>query len=997
MKKLLIIFVSLATITVGTPVAIAGLIYTPNADIPYELYEENIDIQDELYMELGRAIDSLATDGDGVLDIGVTEDTINRMIYAVMKDNIDDFTYAPGDDCNDDACKYILSEEINVTDGPSGNVGLLGVWVDIYENTFVLNVYLEGMGYKTNAQIYLQFLDTDNYYEFKLDKIKLGSLPVPISALRDLANFVLEQANASFTIDSLDDDINQDLDDENIPVDVSINNFNVIVYKDGLAEYSRDSLLNEDPANEDIAEFAYEFINFIFESDLFSLGFFDGTDDNGFVGAEFDLSTFEFDEVRDGNPTFAVALEDVNADLEIVIADNPSLLTSSGVNEKINMVREVLINGYANYEQKYHLDMLNLDVSGLGYTDVSEIPGIINEVMDANPSIYVKDEEEYEFKTNIERLLYTSLETLDTGLYELEVGQDDINRGVFSTGVLQTTSQSFLYPNATTGDMTEIATAGVESFWIDFSEDVAQLKLLADINGYKIVGTISFEILDKFSTDDSFEVSLTDVSFGGFNIPNSLIASGFKLAVANSETVNFIEESELYPEGAIEFDFGILDLSVAGTEGVIRLTVGEDNIIELFNKEEDPENVDNTGNNAIEDILNIIFDNNLINFSVNGTATAEGNIVLAADVALLESTDVTDIPIYLYDLHDEDGFNAELFNVEEFMQDRVMSFVFNQVLDEPVFVLSEQSINKMFYSSMNGAQDIGTSVEYYNGTEDTVAELGVEAIWFDLVDDGVNNQIIIYAFADFNGLPSLIAVETSITYVTDPITGYNIEMILEFTSITIGKDAGETIDEYLDIPVDTLLGLIGDSFDTIPFATFDSTNNTISITAESVSLMIADGTAGDSMEDAVLEVVGITVANNEFRLNVEYLDTTVQETIEQYVAAVETVTSLFGEGGDLNDELDTVFAPDVDDTPEEIAAKEEVQSLLEEISNTINDPENGTADVEDVTQLFEVYSTLDQETQDDFLALLENNIDPSIFDGFDSSILGNEEESSPIG
>ena len=101
-----------------------------------------------------------------------------------------------------------------------------------------------------------------------------------------------------------------------------------------------------------------------------------------------------------------------------------------------------------------------------------------------------------------------------------------------------------------------------------------------------------------------------------------------------------------------------------------------------------------TGNALAQEVLSIIFDNELINFSFE-----EEQFVLTAGVSKFRSNE-TDIPAYLYDLHFKemvDGvevigeFDPDSFDPESYIVDMFTEYIFNSALVGGGFEIYEKT------------------------------------------------------------------------------------------------------------------------------------------------------------------------------------------------------------------------------------------------------------------------------------------------------------------
>ncbi len=272
MKKLFNSIFIMGLAFVGIPALGLAVMYDGSGaeNMPVYLYTDDADAKRMMYAELDSAIKDVEDDVTVDMVYNLNQDIINTAIYEVFKG--DDFNpdYQPGDDCTDDACKYVYSTQLELGD-TLVDTRVMGAWVDFEEDVFIVNLYLElgvndGFTYDTVLRAYFDFHDYEDRYELTFDKIEVGNLPLPLSLITKLLVKVDESTDAI--------DLN---DSANIlPIgDLNIEDMSLTLVKDDILDNFGDT---EGTGDSTGAVLAQEVLSIIY--------------DNGLV--EFKLSDKEF-------------------------------------------------------------------------------------------------------------------------------------------------------------------------------------------------------------------------------------------------------------------------------------------------------------------------------------------------------------------------------------------------------------------------------------------------------------------------------------------------------------------------------------------------------------------------------------------------------------------------------------------------------------------------------------------------------------------------------
>ncbi len=262
MKKLFNTIFIIGLAFVGIPALGLAVMYDGSGEenMPTYLYTDNADAKRMIYAELSSAIDDVENDVTVDMVYELNQDIVNTAIYEVFKG--DDFNpdYQPGDDCVEDACKYVYSTELEIG-GTLVDTRVMGAWVDFEEDVFIVNLYLElgvndGFTYDTVLRVYFNFHDYEDRYELAFDKIEVGNLPLPMSLITKLLVKVDESTDAI--------DLN---DSANIlPIgDLNIEDMSLTLVKDDILDNFGDSENTEDSTGSVLAQ---ELLSIIYDNGL---------------------------------------------------------------------------------------------------------------------------------------------------------------------------------------------------------------------------------------------------------------------------------------------------------------------------------------------------------------------------------------------------------------------------------------------------------------------------------------------------------------------------------------------------------------------------------------------------------------------------------------------------------------------------------------------------------------------------------------------------------
>ena len=489
--------------------------------------------------------------------------------------------------------------------------------------------------------------------------------------------------------------------------------------------------------------------------------------------------------------------------------------------------------------------------------------------------------------------------------------------------------------------------------WVDFEDDRFIANLYLEVNfdngfTYKTVLQAHFIFRDL---PEKYELEFDKVQIGNFPIPKALISSILDLAEKQIDDVDFDEMTEDIPIG---------DLDIAN----MSYTLMKDDI--LAEIQDSQGGADETGAVLAQEALSIIFDNELLKFTFE-----EEEFVFTAGISKFRSEE-TDIPAYLYDMHDKTmvegvevigDYNPLSFDMDSYLADKFTEYIFNYALVDSGFVVNERIFNKIIYSTTDGFSDTRTTYEYENELgEIEVIDIGLKAIWFELAPD----EIYINALFRIAGIDSLLQIRAE--EVSEEATSS--DLVFEFTEISFGKDEGETDDQYLSIiELDVFIDLF-ESMDGIEFGTF--ADGVLTLSASSLTDLMQDG----SQED-VITVNEITLVQDGILLDIvpSLGDPALMEALDDFKTELNNVL----EDPELLTGLEDALDTDTEGPEQEVF--EGVVALQEELTG------EGDIDIEVVTELltdmFTDFEEMDPEAQNAFFETLEGLIDPAILETFE--------------
>ena len=497
------------------------------------------------------------------------------------------------------------------------------------------------------------------------------------------------------------------------------------------------------------------------------------------------------------------------------------------------------------------------------------------------------------------------------------------------------------------GSLQEGSNLNLRGVWVELSEDefVINVYLEAPIASFSYKTTIRlfFSLKDL---EDQYVLSFEKITLGNIPVPKTFLSTVMNLV---SNNVSSFDVEDLNSQVSV----GDLDIET------FTYTLMKDEVIEELVGDGESSSA---GGTLAQEALSMVYDNKMLEFHV-----IEEEILITVGISKLESTDAEDIPMYLYDLHDQEivegqvvygEFNPELFDAEQYLVNRFSEYVFTSALSNSGFMIYEETFNKLIYHAESGFSDTRMSYTYSTDTNvEKTVDLGLQALWFDISETDIVGKAL-FEIAGVDSMLELTAVQVSES---------STELVFAFTMMTIGKDPGEVDGDYIDIDDMTPFIDLFRSMDSIEFASFNEEGQMV-ISAEGLSSFLQQGAT-----DAI-EVTGIALINNAIELEVSS---------PQYQALLDSFTDeLYNVVSDptLLDNIDAVL--DDESSPEEQALLEQITQVQEALLNT------GSVSSEEINEMFTMLDGLDSETQGEFIGVFESMIDPTVFNDYESTFSG---------
>jgi len=531
----------------------------------------------------------------------------------------------------------------------------------------------------------------------------------------------------------------------------------------------------------------------------------------------------------------------------------------------------------------------------------------------------------------------------------LNINQDIINRAIYDQ-ILKINPNYAPGPNCANDEECFIVSGDAASNDVSFGFHVigvwADLKAPATLTDPgRIILNISLEVVMNstmsyntvlqvhflFDDDkDYYYLEFDKLEMGKIPVPKS-----FFVTVLNA----------LEKQGGIDLTSQLSDIPIGEVDlDTLSYTLPKDEILTTIS---DTGNTQDISKLLTQELLSVVFDNQLLNLSVE-----DQEFVLQLGVSKFSNTDTTDIPSYLYDLHDQttvDGnveigeFNPDLFNPEEYLQDVFTQYIFSStLLNNNGFTIDEETFNKLVYFNLSGFENARSVQEIQvSDTETKEIEVGLKAIWFEFGDE----EMYVHALFTIGNIQSKLLIHATEVPTTDGTLQYT------FDNITLGKDAGENSGDYIEILDLSMMKQVFAQLGDVDFATFTSEGDLV-ISPTQLSTLLQDGTQPDAVTvtDVSMTVGGITLTV-EPNGSLDTILNTFQDALITVLGDNALLTN-------LQSTLDTTDG----------GAEEAIYEAVESIQTTLN--ESGTITQDQIDDLFQSYNKSHQISIDRLYPLL---------------------------
>lgn len=480
----------------------------------------------------------------------------------------------------------------------------------------------------------------------------------------------------------------------------------------------------------------------------------------------------------------------------------------------------------------------------------------------------------------------------------------------------------------------------IKGAWVTFSESSSgnftmNVAVEAGNRGgfmYKTTLQLRFSLEDR---DDEYYVAFDRFRMGSLPLTRGMLSRTISL-VDRFADIDLTEYTEDYP-------WLMLD------ESDMSLTIDKQDFANSLDDDEDDEM-----NALLGELLSIMFERRLLHFEVR-----DQMMDITFGVSLLRSADDEDIPEYLYDMHDEDGYNNELFDSASFMRARFDQYTFNRALTgDTRYHIRESHFNKKLYDNFNGFEDFRID----RRVDGRMMSVGLQGLWFDFGE----NDIKVNALMEMDTIKSMLDMRWEVISLEDDRIEY------ELTRVAVGDREGKTPEEFILINEETdperlesfrnFFASLGD----VQFAIFTE-EGTLVISAETLESFMEEGTVEGNLTIDSIEIdeSGIYL---DLRASNPTLESVLQAFNSELLSAFESPELL----GNLDEAL----------SPEEGSPEEEVINKVQEIQDQIN--QDGEADPDTIEAMFDAYEQMSQENQEAFMDTIHDEMNQTIVDEFDN-------------
>ncbi len=279
--KLILIFIITLILLIGIPLTSLYFIISDDTDkAPTELYNNEITLAGEADNLFSRFL----INREGSFYLTLSEDDLNRLIFAVLREINPD--YYSG--CADDACKYVqgteIHQEVPIIGGKS--INLHHGYTEIKDQNINFYFTINAPYLNTNLNFSFEPKEEAGKYTLLLTKLGLGRLNL-LSGVGKLISDPLLSA-----LGVTEEKVNKAIDDLGLPIDFNMEDFSFSFYKEDLGQMFMKTVGEEKVES----KLLNEFINILTSSknQILSFGFFE-IEDKDYFGFRFNLNEIKTD------------------------------------------------------------------------------------------------------------------------------------------------------------------------------------------------------------------------------------------------------------------------------------------------------------------------------------------------------------------------------------------------------------------------------------------------------------------------------------------------------------------------------------------------------------------------------------------------------------------------------------------------------------------------------------------------------------------------------
>lgn len=270
-------------IVVGIPVGVSYYYLVDNVDdSPVELYADSITFETELTSLFDTALN---LNGKSSLDLTFTEDQLNKLIFAMIRQNKPTFNPNAPDEEDKYMQVYDIGEILPSISFLQGKKAYIkNIYAKIENDQLYAFVPMDLLGVKTRAKLAVSFTEDADSFKMQFKTLGLGKANLLSGLASKALNKLFETVNFS------EDTFNDKFAEAGLPFSLEIANFTIVISKDKLQmlvqQLINPSEMEESSEKDILTEFVATLSSK--ENDLINFGIIDETK----FGLQFDLTKF---------------------------------------------------------------------------------------------------------------------------------------------------------------------------------------------------------------------------------------------------------------------------------------------------------------------------------------------------------------------------------------------------------------------------------------------------------------------------------------------------------------------------------------------------------------------------------------------------------------------------------------------------------------------------------------------------------------------------------